>query len=250
MPGERPLTQAERRRGSMKLILDCAEAEFAQKGYNGATLAGVAEIANVDTALMRYYFGDKHGLFLAVFKRRAPVANRMRLEAMAAYRAAAGDDMTLEGIIDAFTRPGFEMSVNDEGWRNYGSIVAYVNSSRGLMHSLMSETYDEVSEQLVADMRRVLPNARDVDLYWGYHFLTGAYTFSMGRTLRIDTISRGTVSSHDIAAIAQRLPVALAAGIRAMCEQGALMEERPFDGWPAGAFEDEMERVAFEQQGR
>ncbi|WP_204271899.1 hypothetical protein, partial [Escherichia coli] len=52
--------------------------------------------------------------------------------------------------------------------------------------------------------------------YWGYHFLTGAFTFSLGQTGRIDRISEGSVSSEDFAGIADRLPAFVAAGIRAL----------------------------------
>lgn len=221
--------QADRRKDSMALILDCAEAEFARLGYNGATLAGVATVAGVDTALMRYYFGDKERLFAAVFKRRAPASNALRNKAVAEYREAAGDQMTVEGLIEAYTRPAFELMCNDEGWRNYAAIVAYVNSSRGVLHELMSESFDLDARSLVADLRRVLPDAREQDLYWAYHFMSGAYTFSLGQTGRIDRISEGVVSSDDVAAIARRLPVVMAAGIRAMCEAGRLLDSRPFD---------------------
>lgn len=224
----------------MALILDHAEAEFARNGYTGTTLARVAELAGIDTALMRYYFGDKERLFTAVFKRRGPVSNRLNLASMAAYRESAGENMTLEGIIDAFTRPSFELGVNNEGWRNYAAIVAYVNSSRGWLHQLMSETFDKVSQQLIADLRKVLPDAREQDLYWAYHFMTGAYTFSLGQTERIDWISGGMVSSGDFAAIGRRLPIVIGAGIRAMCEQGAALDARPFAPMPAGALDDQL----------
>ncbi len=236
----KPKRQAERRRESMALILDHAEAEFARNGYTGTTLARVAELAGIDAALMRYYFGDKERLFTAVFKRRGPASNRLNLASMAAYRAAAGDAMTLEGIIDAFTRPSFQLGVNNPGWRNYAVIVAFVNSSGGWLHKLMSETFDEVSQTLIADLRTVLPDAREQDLYWAYHFLTGAYTFSLGQTERIDTISDGRVASSDFAAIARRLPIVLGAGIRAMCAQGAELDARPFVPMPPGALEDEL----------
>ena len=224
----------------MTLILDCAEAEFAHQGYNGATLAGVAKLAGIDTALMRYYFGDKEQLFVAVFKRRGPASNRLRLDAMAAYRAAAGADMTLEGIIDAFTRPAFELAANDEGWRNYCAIVAYVNSSQGFLHELMADTFDEVSRELIADLRALLPDAREQDLYWAYHFMTGTYTFSLGATERIDTISGGAVSSRDFGAIARRLPVVIGAGIRAMCGMGGALDDRPFEPLPPHALVDQL----------
>ena len=86
------------------------------------------------------------------------------------------------------------------------------------MHSLMSEVFDEVSNVFIEDMGRILPDAPREALYWGYHFLTGAFTFSLGQTGRIDRLSHGAVSSEDFAALADRLPVFAASGIRALCE--------------------------------
>ncbi|MGH6985522.1 MAG: TetR/AcrR family transcriptional regulator [Caulobacteraceae bacterium] len=203
----------------MTLILDKAEAMFAEKGYN-VPLVEVGEHAGVDTALMRYYFGDKEELFRAVFARRAGMINELRLKALRDYREL-GDKMTLEGAIDAFVRSPFEKMHEDEGWRNYMAIVSYVNSSRGLLPTLMSDTFDHVSHELIADMRRLLPDASEEDIYWGYQFLTGSFTFSLGATGRIDKLSDGLVSSRDALEIANRLPTVIAAGIRAMCEDAA-----------------------------
>jgi AcrR family transcriptional regulator len=200
----------------MTLILDHAEALFAELGYNGATLKEVADDAGVDPALMRYYFGDKQQLFKAVFTRRAPEINKIRQTAMARYREQAAGHMELQGIISAFMRPAFEKMASDQGWRNYMAIVAYVNASRGFLHTLMSETFDHVSLELIADFRTIFPKASDQELYWSYQFLTGAYTFSLGRTGRIDTLSKGLCSSSNVIAIAERLPEFLAAGVRAL----------------------------------
>jgi AcrR family transcriptional regulator len=138
------------------LILDRAEAMFAEKGFN-VPLVDVAEYAGVDSALMRYYFGGKIELFRAVFARRAAIINELRLKAIRDYRESAGDQMTIEGVIDAFVRSPFEKMHEDEGWRNYMAIVSYVNSSRGFLNALMSETFDHVSQELIMDLRRVLP---------------------------------------------------------------------------------------------
>lgn len=211
--------QAERRRKSMTLILDKAEAMFAERGYN-VPLVEVGEYAGIDTALMRYYFGDKEELFRAVFARRGEHINELRLKALREYRQL-GDKMTLEGVIDAFVRAPFEKMHEDEGWRNYMAIVAFANSSRGMPHTLMSETFDHVSHEMIDDMRRVLKGATEDDIYWGYHFLTGSFTFSLGETGRIDKLSGGRISSRDVLEIANRLPVVIAAGIRAMCADAA-----------------------------
>lgn len=232
---------AESRRESMTLILDCAEAEFAEKGYNGTTLASVAELADVDTSLMRYYFGDKERLFEAVFMRRAPASNARRQKAMADYRASAGDNMTLEGIVDAFTRPTFELGASDKGWRNYGAIVAYVSTSHGIHRTLMTRAFDHVSYEMLADMKRIIPHASEEDLYWAYFFMSGSYTFSLGQTERINVLSKGRVSSLDFATIARRLPVVIAAGIRAMFDLGPDIGKRPFKAVGRNALQSEVE---------
>ncbi|XUY29252.1 TetR/AcrR family transcriptional regulator [Agrobacterium sp. rho-8.1] len=211
--------QADRRQESMTLILDVAEAEFAWKGFDGTSLTNVAKAAGIDTALMRYYFGDKKNLFEAVFRRRGPFLNELRREAFEAYEAEVGEAMTLEGVIDAFIRPGLQLSITDDGWRNYDAVVGFVNSSGGELRRLMSEVFDDTSQMLLRYMRRVLPDASEEEIYWSYHFLSGSLTFSLSQTGRIDVISNGLVSSRDLGAILDRLPILFGAGIRAMCAQ-------------------------------
>ena len=46
-------------------ILTAAQAEFADKGYDRATIRGIAAGAKVDPALVHHYFGTKEDLFAA-----------------------------------------------------------------------------------------------------------------------------------------------------------------------------------------
>jgi AcrR family transcriptional regulator len=46
-------------------ILAAARRQFAAHGYDGATLRAIAADAQVDVALVSYYFGAKHDLFVA-----------------------------------------------------------------------------------------------------------------------------------------------------------------------------------------
>ncbi len=209
--------QADRRQESETKILDTAETIFAANGFNGTTMHEVAKAAGADTALLRYYFTDKDGLFDAVLQRRSHEVNAIRLTALDAYEEAMGDAMTLEGIIEAFTRPAFRLIAADEGWQNYAAIVAYINSSRGALREVMSANFDVASQRVITLMRRALPHADELEIYWGYHFFTGAFTFSIGQTGRIDVLSGGKVSSLDFEAICDRLIITLAAGIRELC---------------------------------
>ena len=177
----------------------------------------VAKAAGADTALLRYYFTDKDGLFDAVLRRRANEVNAVRMSALDAYEAALGDAMTIEGILEAFTRPAFKLIAGDGGWQNYAAIVAYINSSRGALRQVMSTHFDVGSLRVISLLRRVLPHADEHEIYWSYHFFTGAFTFSIGQTGRIDVLSGGKVSSMDFEAICDRLIITLGAGIRELC---------------------------------
>lgn len=52
-----------------KRLLDAAEEEFASKGFAGARLREVANVAGVQQALIHHYFADKEGLYQAVLDR-------------------------------------------------------------------------------------------------------------------------------------------------------------------------------------
>jgi AcrR family transcriptional regulator len=66
-------------------ILDAARAQFAEQGFEGATMRGIARDAGVDPALVSYYFGSKSGLFVESL--RLPVNPAQAIEAVLAEGA-------------------------------------------------------------------------------------------------------------------------------------------------------------------
>lgn len=50
-------------------ILDAAEQEFARHGLKGARMSAIADLAEVTTATLHYYFENKEGLYKAVLQR-------------------------------------------------------------------------------------------------------------------------------------------------------------------------------------
>lgn len=199
-------------------ILDVAEAEFAQHGFDGVTLRQVAARAGVDTALVHYYFDSKRGLFDAVFLRRAQILNADRLSALDAYEREAGEAMTVEGVMAAFLRPVLEPSTHSgPGWRSYFALVAQVNNTPVWGGETMTRYFDPVIRRLIALLRQVMPAARDEDLYWAYHMLSGALTLTLGQTGRLDLLSGGLCRSDDLETAAERMIVFAAAGFRAVC---------------------------------
>jgi AcrR family transcriptional regulator len=49
-------------------VLAAARAAFAERGFDGATIRGIATAAGVDPALVHHYFGSKDKLFLAAIE--------------------------------------------------------------------------------------------------------------------------------------------------------------------------------------
>ena len=200
------------------LILDAAEDLFSKHGFYGVTIREVAREAGVDTALVHYYFGAKRELFDAVFIRRAEVWNNERVEAINRYAEGAGGVMTLEGLLEAFLRPPFQWSLKGgPGWKHYSALVAQTNANPTFGGETMARYFDPAIRRLIELIKRVLPEAREVDLYWAYHNLSGALTLTLGETGRLDRLSGGLCRSGDLEVACDYMVRFAAAGFRAVC---------------------------------
>jgi len=218
-PGPRTSRSTDRSRPTRTLILDSAERLFAERGFHGVSIRNITGDAGVDVALANYHFGSKQGLLEAVVLRRAADLNLERLARLDALLSAAGIGRpSLESIIDAFTHPLLDRSARGgRGWKSYFALIAEVNNSPEFGAWLMSKNFDPVVQKFIAAMRRALPDCADRDLYWAYHFLSGALTLTFAETGRIDKLSDGLCRASDLDAVHERLVPFCAAGIRAVC---------------------------------
>ncbi len=172
-------------------ILDAAEDHFSRHGFWGVTIREVAQEAKVDTALLHYYFKTKRGLFDAVFERRAEIINEERIDSIDAYVKSAGSAITVEGVIDAFLQPILRRAATgDQRWHNYFALIAQVNNTPAWGGETMGRTFDNVIHHLIDALRKALPDVSEQELYWSYHFLSGALTLTLSQTGRIDRLVR------------------------------------------------------------
>jgi len=219
--GRPPKARAGGGADTRDLILDAAEDLFSKHGFYGVTIREVGREAGVDTALVHYYFGAKRELFDAVFLRRAEVWNNERVDAINRYAGEMGDAMTLEGLFEAFLRPPFQWSMKGgPGWKHYSALVAQTNANPTFGGETMARYYDPAIRRLIELIKRVLPDAREVDLYWAYHNLSGALTLTLGETGRLDRLSGGLCRSGDLETAGDYMVRFAAAGFRAVCGPG------------------------------
>lgn len=197
-------------------ILDAAEALFARDGFASVTVRQIMKQAGADVALAYYHFESKRDLFDAVLMRRAEHMNAIRHAALDEVEQRHPDDApTLEEIIAAFTNPLLDLLANDhKQWQHYFALIAQVNNSPEWGGELMTKYFDPLVRRFLDAIRRAIPGSSEADLFWSYHFLSGALTLTFAETGRIDNLSNGLCKSSDMQAISERLPAFLAAGFR------------------------------------
>ncbi len=213
-------TKAEQRAEMIEQILDTAELLFSQHGLYGVTLKDVAKHIGVHHTLINYYFDDKKALFDRVFARRAVVTSERRMRMLDEYNEACGGKPTVEGALRAFLDTDLDLYIEGgEGWKNYAALASQVANTPVWGAAMMDEHFDPVVLRLIGILKRALPGCADEDIFWGYHFVTGALMLTLARTGRIDKLSGGLCHSDDFAAVKQRMSTFMAAGFLAICEK-------------------------------
>ena len=214
--------KAEQRAESMEQILDAAEHLFSKHGLHGVTLKDVAKRVGVHHTLLNYYFEDKKKLFDAVFARRAVVTSERRMQAMDEYDAATKGKPTVEGALHAFLDTDLDLYIQGgESWKNYGALGAQVANTPEWGAELMDTHFDLVVLRLIEILKKALPKAAEEDIFWGYHFVTGALMVTLARTGRIDKLSGGVCKSEDFLAVKTRMARFMAAGFLTICNAGS-----------------------------
>ncbi|HTN44938.1 MAG TPA: TetR family transcriptional regulator [Flavipsychrobacter sp.] len=88
-----------------KIILDVAQQLFADQGFAGTSVRDIAREADVNIAMISYYFGSKEKLLEAIFKRHAEVV-RLRLESII-HNAALSPVQKVEHLVDHYIEKYF-----------------------------------------------------------------------------------------------------------------------------------------------
>lgn len=213
------LNTKKKRKTRKDRIIEVAERLFARHGYHGVSLREITREAGVDVALVKYYFDNKQGLFDALLQRRADVLNGERSEALRQV-LERNDPAPVEEIVNAFTHPLLRKIVSeDETWRAYFGMLAQVNNNPEWGGKTMSRYFDPLVRQFIDALKNALPDAEEVDVYWCYHFLSGALTLTFADTKRIDALSNGLCHSSDFEAVHQRLVPFVSAGFKSICQK-------------------------------
>ena len=171
-------------------ILAAAEALFAQRGFDGASLRQLTASAGVNLAAVNYHFGSKEKLVEQVFKRRLDALNQHRLAEL--DKIAGQPGTTLDDVLAAYIRPALELSHEGNGSLFMRVLARAFAEHDDTLRQFLSENYGHVMRQFTAEFARLLPHLEKAELYWRIDLVTGALTHAMsgfGMIQRKDNVS-------------------------------------------------------------
>lgn len=202
-------------------LLNAAEKLFALDGFAAVTVRQIAKEAKADISLVYYHFQSKRNLFESVLMRRAKYINDLRLNELEKIEQRhPNDNPTVEEIIYAFVYPLLQKLHEDhDEWKHYFALIAMVNNSPNWGGEMMTKYFDPLVHRFLKSIQKALPNCDEADLFWSYHFLSGALTLTFAETGRIDNLSDGVCKSSDMKSIIERMPKFLAAGFASLCSK-------------------------------
>jgi len=182
-----------------EIILNAAEAEFAANGYDKTSLAQITDAANVTTAMIRYYFGSKEGLFTAVVKRRGDVMRDERMRLLNELESRPGQPPTVEELIRAYVLPVVDTRRQGPGGYAYLRLQArLLVEDTPLAEELRRYVYGASVLRFIEAFQRALPHF-DIDtIYWRLGMMIGGYFYMLAGTSHLEFYSGGNFSTDDL----------------------------------------------------
>lgn len=183
----RPKSQ-NKRPGTRDRILAAAERLFADFGYDGVSMRQIGAEADVQIALITYYFGSKDGLYRAVFENRIVPLNDIRRRALQDAMNAPGGP-TVPAVLDALARPWIEMSSREDG-RYYTRLIAReAYDPREAERGIVADLLDPIAREFLAALEQALPQKSRADVHWTYHVFVNSLLLILANPGRVGRLS-------------------------------------------------------------
>jgi len=216
-PGEVPSPRAggDAAGSTYDRVIDAAEVLFAEHGYNGVSIRMIARAASSNIAAISYHFGDKAGLFRAIFERRVKPISDQRIKALEAALADAGEGaVDLEAVLHGFIAPSVRMIRGDLGAQNFRRLAGRASTDpTPEVRQTIYEVYDEVALRYVEVLRNACSDIPEQEFYWRLNFLYGAMLYTNADTGRVQRLAGAAFDSSDPEAGIDAMVRFLAAGL-------------------------------------
>lgn len=148
-------------------ILDAAEHLFAERGYRGASVRAITDLAGANLAAVAYHFGSKAELLATVIRRVIEPINAAQCAGLDRLLARTPDPPVAE-LVEAFAGPLFDgMPAGDEGGaRTSRLIVTIISDPAEEARSWTGPEDNAVRERYLAAFGRALPGLSPEELWF------------------------------------------------------------------------------------
>lgn len=209
-------------------ILDAAEHLFAENGIDGTSLRSIMAAARVGISQINYHFGTKEALLRAVFVRRARphIAARMKLLEEARQVPV---EQRLEFLVRTYFAPVEWFISGGREPVDYYRILARIGlDPSNIGRSMLAEFYDDYQHQVIAELKRLLPDVSDADIHWRWHCMLAILMYSTTNVSRLRDVSGGRYDMRDGNEFFERVIPFLVAALRSQSTRvGKAMSGRP-----------------------
>ena len=212
-------------------ILDAAESQFMEHGYEGTSMRMITAAAEVNLAAVNYHFGTKESLLREVFRRRLTWLNSERLTVLDALEQQAGGaplkpSQVLEAFFGTVLRIGEDESL---GGMTFLRLLGRTQTDPSeFIRTFFASEYAEVIERYKLALFRAVPDVPKAEIVWRLHFMLGAMSYAIAGTdllqiitgFEIDDVSvKSSGHTSEARILAERLMPFLLGGLRAPLPQ-------------------------------
>lgn len=197
------------------VIMDTAEALFAEHGYEATSLRSITRVAKVNLAAVNYHFGGKETLLEAIYARRITPMNEERLSRLSELEKQS-ETIPVESIVHVFVDPALKLSRD----RDKSHFIALLGRSylepTPIIQGKVRQMFDEVAERFKTAFAKSLPDLPPNELYWRMHFMVGVLAYCMAGNDMMRMIASSQISeSNGPEMLIQRLVVFVCQGMEA-----------------------------------
>ncbi len=194
-------------------ILMAAEGEFADHGFDGATVRQIALRADVPVALVNYHYGSKEGLYRAIFEMRAPMIVDQRVAGLRLAEMEPDQERKVEMIVKAVLVPNLHMRSTEKN-SSYARILAREMSDPKSHHrKVVAELFDPIAYKVIEALQRAMPDRTIEEINWGYQAMLGVMVYTMADTGRVSRLSGGRCDPEDEMTTARHLVALMKAAL-------------------------------------
>jgi AcrR family transcriptional regulator len=166
-----------------------AERLFAEHGYDGVSMRALAAGCGVQLALLSYYFGNKLGIYRAVFERRINPLSAQRRAALRRVMERPDPLPSIADVLDALARPWVELR-GQRGGQHYSRLIAReVGDPQESRRGIVADMLDPIAVEFITAMEKVLPDHPRAKVHWAYHFFIGALLLILTNPARAQRLS-------------------------------------------------------------